>query len=140
MRVVIDTNVVISRYLTPQGVAAQVLDHWKHGRFVLIVSDPILTEYQKVLSYDRIRSRHQLNEVEIAEVIGDFREFATLVEPTEHLAVVKDDPDDDKFLECAVAGEAEIIVSGDPHLLALKQYRGIQILSPAAFLAFLNSQ
>ena len=61
------------------------------------------------------------------------------VAPRGIVAQIEDDPDDNKFLECAVAGGAEYVVSGDPHLLALRQFRGIQILSPAAFLTLLNA-
>ena len=139
MRVVVDTNIVVSRYVAPQGVVAEVLARWEQQAFELVVSEPILSEFQRVLAYERIRARHLMSDAEILEVVEDFREFTILVEPTETVDAVKDDPDDNIFLDCALAGGAECIVSGDFHLLALKQYRGIQILSPAAFLAFLNA-
>lgn len=140
MRVVVDTNIVVSRYVAPHGVVAQIVERWRQQAFELVVSEPILSEFQRVLAYERIRARHRMDDAGILELIEDFREFAILVEPTETVNVVKDDPDDNKFIECAQAGGAECIVSSDLHLLALKQYRGIQILSPAAFLAFLNTQ
>lgn len=140
MRVVLDTNIVVSRYVAPQGVVAQVLERWRQQSFELVVSEAVLSEFQRVLAYDRIRARHLMSDEEILALIEDFREFAILVEPSETADAIKDDPDDNKFLECAEAGGAEYIVSGDPHLLALKQYRGIQILSPAAFLGFLDTR
>lgn len=141
MRVVVDTNVVVSRYLAPQGRAALVLERWQQEKFYLLVSEPILREYERVLKYDRLRSRHGLSDEEIAELIEDFREFAVLVivGPEATLGVVKQDREDNKFLECAAVGGAECLVSGDEHLLALEQYQGSQILSPAAFLAVLDN-
>ena len=139
MRVVADTNVVVSRYVAPRGVVVRILERWQQNAFDLLVSEAILAEYQRVLAYPRLRARHGLSDEEISVVIEDFREIGLLIEPEVSLSVVEDDPDDGKFLECAVAGGAEYIVTGDPHLLNLKQYQGIQILSPAAFLAFLDT-
>ena len=140
MRVVADTNVVVSRYVAPRGAVVRILERWQQNAFDLLVSEAILAEYQRVLAYPRLRARHGLSDEEISVVvIEDFREIGLLIEPEVSLSVVEDDLDDDKFLECAVAGGAEYIVTGDPHLLNLKQYQGIQILSPAAFLAFLDT-
>ena len=138
MRVVADTNVVVSRYIAPGGSPVRILDRWQQGGFELLVSEPILEEYRRVLRYDRLRARHGLSDDEIEEVIDDLREFAIMTTPGERIEAVKDDPDDDKFLECGAAGGAEIVVSGDQHLLALGSFRGIQILPPTAFLAFLD--
>lgn len=140
MRVVVDTNVVVSRFLSSLGAPAEILNRWRQETFELLVSEPILAEYERVLGYERVRRRHQMTGEEIHEVMAQFRRFAILVEHLETLDVVKDDPDDNKFLECALAGGAEFVISGGPHLLGLRQYQGIQILSPAAFLAFLNTR
>jgi uncharacterized protein len=140
MRVVLDTNVLISRYLSPNGLPAQVLDLWRQEAFELVVSESILAEYQEVLSYDRLRRLHGLSEAEIAAILEDFREFAILAEPTERLQVVPEDPDDDRFVEAALAGEAELIVSGDHHLLQLKTYNGIRVVIPSVFLAILEQE
>ncbi|GAB6273794.1 MAG: putative toxin-antitoxin system toxin component, PIN family [Peptococcaceae bacterium] len=138
MRIVIDTNVVVSRFLSPKGTPAQIFEKWRVEAFELLVSEPVLSEYQKVLSYKHVRACHKMTNGEIAEIIRDFRKFAILVNSGEKLEVIKEDPDDNKFLEVAEAGGAEYIVSGDEHLLKLREYRSIQILSPAAFLAALS--
>jgi uncharacterized protein len=138
MRAVLDTNVFVSRFLSPRGVPAEIFQHWKAEVFELVVSEPILAEYVQVLGYEKVRSRHRMGEAEIADIISDLRRYAVLVEPKETPRVVKDDPDDDKFLSCAVVGGAEYIVSGDAHLLALRTYQDIQILSPRAFLLVLS--
>lgn len=139
MRIVIDTNVVVSRFLSPKGAPAQIFEKWRLESFELLVSEPVLSEYQKALSYKHVRARHRMTDEEIAETIRDFRKFAILVNPAEKLAVIKEDPDDNKFLEVAEAGGAGYIVSGDEHLLKLREYRSIQILPPTAFLAALGS-
>ncbi len=135
MRVVLDTNVIISGFLNLGGIPAQILHLWRQERFDVLITGAILEEYIKVFQYSRIQKRLQLNISELAE---DFREFCILVEPVEPVDVIKVDPDDNKFVECAVSGNAELIISGDIHLLALKQYNGIQILSPNAFLTVLQ--
>jgi putative PIN family toxin of toxin-antitoxin system len=85
------------------------------------------------MGYERLSRRHRLSPAEISSIAADLAEFATLVEPTERLQVVLDDPDDDKLLDAAVAGHADFIISGDHHLLELRTYRGIRVVSPAVF-------
>jgi putative PIN family toxin of toxin-antitoxin system len=112
---------------------------WRLQRFDLVVSPALLTEYERVLNYERLRRRHGLSPEQVAREIAGLRDAAILVVPTEVPAVIADDPDDDHVLACAVAGEADYIVSGDRHLLSLGEYRGIRILSLAAFLALLET-
>jgi putative PIN family toxin of toxin-antitoxin system len=140
MRVVIDTNVIVSRYLSPRGVPAQILGYWRDAAYDLVVSEAILGEYQRTLQYERLRVIHGMTDEVVTEVITAFRELALLVEPLAMPAVVSADPADDKFLACAVAGGADYIISGDAHLLIMKEYQGIRILSPTVFLTLLNEQ
>ncbi len=135
MRVVIGTNVVISRFLSLTGPSARIFTLWEAGTFELLVSEDILTEYVKTLTEPRIKLRHS----EIEQIVMDYRAFGTVVQVSMLLTVVEADPDDNKFLECAVAGGADYIVSGDKRLLALKEYSGVQVLSPAMFLVLLAS-
>jgi putative PIN family toxin of toxin-antitoxin system len=139
VNVVLDTNIVVSRYLSPLGNPARLLTMWEQGVFELAVSEPILAEYQRVLAYPRIRDRHQMSDEEIAAVVDGFRSFAVLVEPTVSRDVVQDDPSDNKFLECALAAGAEYVVSGDPHLLRIGHYAEIQILRLAEFRLLLET-
>jgi putative PIN family toxin of toxin-antitoxin system len=138
VRAVIDTNVIISRFLSPNGTPALILALWEQGLFELIVTEAILAEYLRVLAYPHMQRRHGMSPDETAQVVADFRSFAVLVEPVEQVAVVADDPSDDKFHEAAIAGNCEYVVSGDPHLLRVGEYRGIQIMKPTAFLATLE--
>ncbi len=135
MRIVLDTNIIVSRYLTPRGRVARIVDLWEQGAFDLLTSEVILGEYARVLAYPRLRPVHRLTDAQLAEIDESFREFTELVEPDETPAVVEEDPDDDHFLACANSGGADCLVTGDPHLLKLEFYEGIPILSPADFVS-----
>ncbi len=102
------------------------------GAFQLAASDQLLTEVRRVL-----RDKFFWSDIEIADALSQLTECTTVVRPTEQLAVVVDDPDDDRILECAVAAGSDYIVSGDHHLLSLGSYRGIKIIRVAEFMALL---
>ena len=138
MKVVFDTNVVITSYLAPQSICATLMNCWHTEVFDLVVSDPLLQEYQAVLNYPKIQKHTRMTPTEMQQAIRNFRQFALLVEPKEEITVVERDRDDNKIIACALAGEAEYIVTGDNDLLSMKAYRGIRILTPAAFLAYLE--
>ena len=140
MRVVLDTNVVVSRYLSPFGPPTHIFDAWHKKQFDLLVSPPILDEYERALKYPHVRAKHQLPDEEIAGIIEGFANAAKVVTPKTHLTVIKADPDDDKFLECAVEGQASYIVSGNKHLYELKTYKGIQIFTPTQFILILEQE
>ncbi len=127
-RVVIDTNVFISSFFG--GVPRQVIDLWKTGAITLCLSQAIIEEYIEVLH------RLKLDRQEIEQLTRLFAEGynSIFTVKTPNLSVVKDDPDDDKFLECAVALDCKIIVSGDKHLKDLQQYVDIVIYSPRQFI------
>jgi putative PIN family toxin of toxin-antitoxin system len=140
MRAVLDTNVIVSSFLSPTGIRALVLALWEKGLFELVVSSAILAEYERVLAYQGVQERHGMSQATIATVVADFRSFAIVVEPDEAIDVIADDPSDNRFLEAAVAGNCEYVVSGDPHLLRLGEFRGIQVVPPATFLMVLQQQ
>ena len=140
MRVVLDTNIIVSRYIVPHGKPAQILARWEEGAFDLLVSTLLLAEIREVLRYPRIRKRHGLDDTEIDARIGILQTFAFVIVRDRHIRVVEDDPDDDMLIECAIAGSAEFIVTGDQHLLSIGSYSGIQIITPAIFLAYLDLQ
>lgn len=133
MRAVLDTNVVVSAFLSRTGAPAQVFELLAQEAFVLLVSEQILDEYARALGYEKVRARHGLDEAAIAAVIGDLAAASVLVAPEESLRVVERDTADDKFFECATAGGADYVVSGDAAVLAVEEYRGIAVVSPAMF-------
>ena len=138
MRVVIDTNVIVSAFLSPTGAPAQLLTHLEQEAFVLLVSEPILEEYQRALNYAKVRALHGMSRAAIGDVMDDMRATAVLVEPIERLDVVPQDRDDNKFFECAAAGDATYIVSGDAKVQAVGVFRGIVVVSPGLFLEILK--
>jgi uncharacterized protein len=138
MRVVLDANVFISALLSPAGTPAQILSCWEAQRFELIISTVILDELDRVLHYPKLQASYHLPEDGIQLFLRLLRAQATLISPVGMLSVIEQDPTDNRYLECAIDGDAQIIVSGDRHLLQLKEYQGIQILAPAGFIALLK--
>ncbi len=136
MKIVVDTNVLVSALISPNGVSAQLLLH--AGVFQLLTSEAILAELARVLHYDRIQRGYKLNEVLIQAYLDTIRADSRVIEVVDPVQGVSVDPDDDKFLACAVAGQADCIVSGDPHLTGLVSYRGIPIVKPRRFLDSLS--
>jgi uncharacterized protein len=140
VHIVLDSNIVVSSYIVPLGAPARIVTAWHADRFVVIVSEPLLSEYERSLNYPRVRRRHGLTPEQVAREIVQIRELALMVVPQSVPRVVADDPDDDQIVAAAVAGQATYIVSGDRHLLDLSEYQGIRILSPAVFLPVLAEE
>lgn len=138
MRVVLDTNVIVSSTIVPNGKSAIILKHLEERAFELLISDQLLAECRRVLGYPRVRKRHRYTDEQIEGVLKSIRRLSTIVTPGFTLEAVAADRDDNRVIECAVAGGADYIVSGDMHLLSLQEYRGIQILPPADFLLVLS--
>lgn len=132
VRVVVDTNVLISALLKADGSPAKIVALWRSGRLELVVSEEVIDEVARVLGYPRIRKRVTAEEAE--RFVDLLRTAALGMTAYERVTVVDDDPDDDKFLAIAVASRAAYVISGDTHLLRVGTYRGIDILTPSAFL------
>lgn len=133
MRVVLDTNVLISSVLG--GALGVILDQWKHGKFDLVISEAIAHEYLDVIN----RPKFKIPQDEITAVTDLLFHQAEFVTPQETIHVVSVDPTDNKFIEAALAGNAKWIVSGDDHLLQLKTYRKIEIITAREFITQLES-
>jgi hypothetical protein len=138
MLAVLDTNVIISALLSSAGAPARIMEKWEEGVFDAAVSEPLLEELERALGYDRIKPYLERSGVEVKDLIRKLRETALVVDPERTLHVIKEDPEDDRVLECALRAGAAYIVSGDHHLLDLGEYRGVQILPPAGFLLLLE--
>jgi putative PIN family toxin of toxin-antitoxin system len=129
LKVVIDTNVLISA-LNFGGKPAQILRLFIRGEIEVYISSFILNELKRIL-----REKFEWEEDRIADVIRRIREKAIEVHPKRKVLLIKEKRDDNRILECALEGKARYIISGDKrHLLPLKKYRGIKILSPGEFL------
>ena len=139
MRVVVDTNVFVSALLSPQGVPSQLFVYWGQHFFDLLVSEESMDELARVLQYPKIRKGLRSTDAELAEFVRLFKEKGLLVTPQETIRAITADVSDNLYLEIAVAGDAQCIVSGDKHLLRLQEYRGIPILTPTEFLDQLHA-
>ena len=129
MTIVCDTNVLISALLFPGGPPDEILKLVREGYVKLAISMEICAELEGVL-----REKFEMPGKDAKEVIKSIREISFLVQPKEKISLIKEDPPDNRILECAVAADADYIVSGDlKHLQPLKEFRGIPILSPAKF-------
>jgi putative PIN family toxin of toxin-antitoxin system len=137
MRAVLDTNVLISGVIAT-GVPHELLLKGFNREYQIVVSVETLTEFRKTLH--KYPERFQLSDHEIQQEIETIRYFAEFVDPQEDITAVEADPDDDKFLEAAVAGDVDYVVSGDGHLLDLQSFRGIEIVEPRTFCEHLNAQ
>ena len=130
MKVVFDTNVVASASFWC-GAPFDCLIAWARGRCEAVVSPALLAEYHETLEELRL----DYPKIKSVEWVAALTESAELVFPTDRATGATPDPADEMVLECALTAEADFIVSGDKkHLLPLKQYRGIPIVSPTEFL------
>jgi putative PIN family toxin of toxin-antitoxin system len=133
-RVVLDTNIIVSSALG--GALELILDKWAEEAFILIVTSDILAEYFEVIN----RPKFKLKQATIDRIIRYCYQFAEFVVSEEHIQFIEADPKDDKFLEAAIAGNAEYIVSGDTYLLELKKFRSVPILTAREFIDWLLEQ
>jgi putative PIN family toxin of toxin-antitoxin system len=127
-RVVLDTNVYISALLFG-GFPGSVLELAILGAFTLILSPALLDELD-----EKLRAKFEMTMEDTAFLRARLETVGEIVEPGEVLKVIVDDPDDNRVLECAVKGKADLIVSGDRHLLKLGMYRGIKIVTVRQFM------
>lgn len=114
-KVVVDTNVFISSFFG--GIPRQIIDCWKTGTITLCVSQPIIEEYIEVLNRLGLKDKNEIQNLTKLFAEGFHCIFTA---KTPDLDVVEDDPDDNKFIECAVALDCKIIISGDKHLKNIK--------------------
>jgi len=129
MRVVADTNVIVSAVIAG-GKPRKLLGTFLQGELELVLSPEIIDEIVDVLE----RPKFQLDEEEIHRIVGALIQTAHIVELESDHRVIAEDPDDDKFLNTAIDGRADAIVSGDSHLLDLNTFQGVTILSVAEML------
>ena len=128
MRVVFDSNVLMVALLFPEGRAAAAVKNILDGSDELVLSPPILREILSVLARKFSRDREELSRV--AVVLGEMGE---IVNPSRRLTVFRDEPDN-RILECAVEGKADVIVTGDKAMLALGEYQGVRLIKLAEYL------
>lgn len=133
MRAVVDTNVIISGSLW-EGRPAEVMRQIETGRVEMYLSADILEEIEEVLEQEKLKGPIARSGQSVKMVMNKIYSMASIVNPKVKVRRVKEDPDDNKFLECAVECKADYIISGDKHLLDLGEHGGIKIVLASQFL------
>jgi len=129
MKIVLDTNVFIYGIFF-SGPPAQILKAWKEQKIQIVLSKEILDEYQRVAG----ELSAKFPSVDIEPIIELLTIYGEVVETAGISVTVCEDPDDNMFLECAIASNSKIIISGDNHLLKISGYQGIDVLKPREFI------
>jgi putative PIN family toxin of toxin-antitoxin system len=135
---VLDTNIIVSGFLSPGAAPGQVVGEWKSGAFDVAVSELLFEEIAEVLNRPIVRRTAHVTDVQVSEFLQLMRTTAIFVnEPLSIVPVISADSDDDVVVATALAAQADVIVSGDKHLLGLGEYEGIQIVTAREFLVLL---
>lgn len=136
LRVVLDTNLLVSYLLTQGKTMTRIIDYWESGIIAVIVSPAILDELAEVVQRPRLRRQMSVDpQLLIDLILSD----AVKIRGDMSFPGASRDPKDDKFLACAVEGEAAYLVSGDEDLLSLKQFKTVSIIRPFDFVNMIES-
>jgi putative PIN family toxin of toxin-antitoxin system len=135
IRAVLDANVFVSALIRPEGPPGQILvELLERESLRLILSIGIVDEVRRTLADPRVTRYVRLTSREIEAWLASLQSVAELVEGRRSVRVVASDPDDDKYFVAAVEGDADVVVSGDKHVLEVKEFERIRVLTPRAFL------
>lgn len=137
-RVVLDSNMWVRGAISRAGSSGYIIQAWRKSRIEVVISNEILKETYEVLLRAHIQKKRKLIHEQKQRVITVMAKYGLLVRPTDLIDAVPDDPDDNVIISSAVASDADFIVSGDNHLLTLRQYQGIQIIGAPTFARILR--
>ncbi len=141
LRVVVDTNVIVSGVISKKGAPAELLDAWSEHRFDLIISDAIIEEINRVLREPRLKEIFNISDGRILRLMELFHSDGILVPGSANVqGEIPADPSDEKFLAAALDGDADVIVSGDSDLLNLGSFQNIVILTARQFVNSLREK
>ncbi len=139
MRVTLDTNVLVSAFISKHGQSADILDLIAtFEEITLVISQEILEEFADVMSREEVKARFEFTEADVAKFEKAIRSAAQIVRVKSKLKVVHQDPADDIIVNTALDGRADYIVSGDKHLRKLGTLKGVRIVSPRAFMTIVT--
>jgi putative PIN family toxin of toxin-antitoxin system len=128
MKAVLDTNVLVSAFVT-EGVCSKLLRRARRGQFHLITCAFILKEFEAVLLKKLSATKGETNQA--LQILAEA--VSSIIQPDQAVSGICQDPDDDNILSCSMAANADYLVTGDSHLLALKKFQGTQIITPRDF-------
>ena len=139
LRAVLDANVLVSALIRPKGPPGQIVVRLLRDRaFTLVTSVAILSEVRRSLAYPRVRKHLIASDDDLDLWVASLALMGEPVEGSLRIAAVAEDPEDDKYIAAALEGRAQFIVTGDTHLLALKTYEGVRMVTPRVFLGLLK--
>ncbi|MDZ7699267.1 MAG: putative toxin-antitoxin system toxin component, PIN family [Deltaproteobacteria bacterium] len=139
LKIVLDANVFVSSLLTKTGRSAMVLDAWRAGRYLLVTSRSIISEIERVLSANHFQDKYGLSRMHIEGLVLLLENDAMVVPGLSPVAgTIPVDPADEMFLAAALDARADLIVSGDHHLLDLGEYKNTPISTVRGFLELLE--
>jgi putative PIN family toxin of toxin-antitoxin system len=139
LRAVLDANVLVSALIRPKGPPGQIVVRLLRDRaFTPVTSPAILTEVRRSLAYPRVRKHLIASDEDLDLWVASLALVGEPVEGRLRIAVVAEDPADDKYIIAALEGRAQFIVTGDTHLVALKTYEGVRMVTPRVFLGLLK--
>lgn len=134
LRAVLDTNIIVSGTISSSGAPFETLEAWRNRKFMLVISRPILQEVERVFAYPKIKRSYGLEAKSIKAALTALRKYSVTTPGKLKVNNVENDPSDNMFLGCAKEGEADFIVSGDAHLLELRSFEGIPIMTARGFI------
>ena len=139
MRIVLDTNILVSAFTSKLGHSAKIIDLISMLEEIqLVSSEPILGEFKNILSRDEVKARFNYSTHDIEAFASSIRDASTIVKLKSNFKVIKEDREDDVVLNTAYSGRAGYIVSGDRHLIPLREFKGIKIVTVSEMLELLK--
>jgi putative PIN family toxin of toxin-antitoxin system len=134
LRVVLDANVFVSAYINPEGTPGQIIQSFlRDGSFELVLSEQIIDEVLGALAYPKVQKAAR-SKIDPALWFEDLVVLSQLIGDDTNVPRISQDPDDDKYVACAIAGRASFIVTDDPDLLTVRQHERVRIVTPRSFL------
>ena len=140
IKIVVDANLFASALIKPDSNPGNILELIKQNEVELVISPSVIKEIKRILLYPKIQKYHQKTAQQLDTFFDDLLIFGWVVEGQAEIDVIQTDPTDNKYLACALEGEADYIVSGDRLLLDLGLYQGIKIIKAQAFLKIWDKQ
>ncbi|MBW1838195.1 MAG: putative toxin-antitoxin system toxin component, PIN family [Deltaproteobacteria bacterium] len=131
LKMVLDTNVVISALLKTQSTPALIVSLALQGRIIFCLSENIFNEYEGVLAREKFKA---LNSRQVKRLLAELKNKALFVVPEKKLEIIKEDPEDNMFLECALEAEADFLITGNKKHFPFKTFKGISVVSPGEFI------
>jgi|SRR3989344_1069289 len=139
MKITVDTNVLISSTFW-YGASNKIIEKVENKELELILSKEIIEEFLRVLNYEEIQQKIRDKNLEMKRSVEKIISISLITEPKQKFDIIKEDPDDNKILECAFERKVDYIISQDNHLLKLKNFEGIKIINPEEFLNKLKAK